>query len=60
MADNVSLNVVVTEIDGNVLAYFTENISAEAEQAVIDEALCNLCGTCVSVCPQGAIKQEDA
>jgi indolepyruvate ferredoxin oxidoreductase alpha subunit len=32
----------------------------ETEQAVIDETLCNLCGTCVSVCPQGAIKQEDA
>ncbi|MFW9786647.1 MAG: indolepyruvate ferredoxin oxidoreductase subunit alpha [Candidatus Thorarchaeota archaeon] len=31
----------------------------ETEQAVIDETLCNLCGTCVSVCPQGAIKQED-
>ncbi|MFX1439923.1 MAG: 4Fe-4S binding protein [Promethearchaeota archaeon] len=32
----------------------------ETEKAVIDETLCNLCGTCVSVCPQGAIKQEDA
>ena len=32
----------------------------ETEQAVIDETQCNLCGTCVSVCPQGAIKQEDA
>jgi len=32
----------------------------ETEQAVIDETLCNLCGTCVSVCPQGAIKREDA
>ncbi len=31
----------------------------ETEQAVIDETLCNLCGTCVSVCPQGAIKRED-
>ena len=30
----------------------------ETEKAVIDEALCNLCGTCVAVCPQGAIKQE--
>ena len=30
----------------------------ETEKAVIDETLCNLCGTCVSVCPQGAIKQE--
>ncbi|MFX1481905.1 MAG: indolepyruvate ferredoxin oxidoreductase subunit alpha [Promethearchaeota archaeon] len=30
----------------------------DTEQAVIDETLCNLCGTCVSVCPQGAIKQE--
>jgi indolepyruvate ferredoxin oxidoreductase alpha subunit len=35
-------------------------MDSETEQAVIDEALCNLCGTCVSVCPQGAIKQEDA
>ena len=32
----------------------------ETEQAVIDETLCNFCGTCVSTCPQGAIKQEDA
>jgi indolepyruvate ferredoxin oxidoreductase alpha subunit len=32
----------------------------ETEQAVIDEAQCNLCGICTSVCPQGAIKQEDA
>lgn len=30
----------------------------ETEKAMIDEALCNLCGTCVAVCPQGAIKQE--
>lgn len=34
-------------------------MDSETEQAVIDEALCNLCGTCVSVCPQGAIKQEE-
>ncbi|MHA1924282.1 MAG: indolepyruvate ferredoxin oxidoreductase subunit alpha [Candidatus Thorarchaeota archaeon] len=33
---------------------------SETEKAVIDETLCNLCGTCVSVCPQGAIKQEEA
>jgi indolepyruvate ferredoxin oxidoreductase alpha subunit len=32
----------------------------ETEKAVIDEALCNLCGTCVAVCPQGAIKQEES
>jgi indolepyruvate ferredoxin oxidoreductase alpha subunit len=32
----------------------------ETEKAMIDESLCNLCGTCVAVCPQGAIKQEDA
>ena len=31
----------------------------ETEMAVIDEKLCNFCGTCVSVCPQGAIKQEE-
>ncbi len=31
----------------------------ETEMAVIDETLCNFCGTCVSVCPQGAIKQEE-
>ncbi len=30
----------------------------ETEKAVIDETLCNLCGTCVAVCPQGAIKRE--
>ncbi|MGY5863322.1 MAG: indolepyruvate ferredoxin oxidoreductase subunit alpha [Candidatus Thorarchaeota archaeon] len=35
-------------------------LDPETEQAVIDETQCNLCGTCVSVCPQGAIKQEDA
>lgn len=33
--------------------------NTETEQAVIDETLCNFCGTCVSVCPQGAIKQEE-
>ena len=32
----------------------------DTEKAVIDETLCNLCGTCVSVCPQGAIKQEES
>jgi len=32
----------------------------ETEQAVIDETQCNLCGICTSLCPQGAIKQEDA
>lgn len=30
----------------------------ETEKAVIDENLCNLCGTCVAVCPQGAIRRE--
>ncbi|MHA2176837.1 MAG: indolepyruvate ferredoxin oxidoreductase subunit alpha [Candidatus Thorarchaeota archaeon] len=34
-------------------------MDSETEQAVIDETKCNLCGTCVSVCPQGAIKQEE-
>ena len=34
-------------------------MDSETEQAVIDETLCNLCGTCVSVCPQGAIKREE-
>ena len=31
----------------------------DTEKAVIDTTLCNLCGTCVSVCPQGAIRQEE-
>ncbi len=31
----------------------------ETGKAVIDETLCNLCGTCVEVCPQGAIKQKE-
>ncbi|MHA1480231.1 MAG: 4Fe-4S dicluster domain-containing protein, partial [Candidatus Thorarchaeota archaeon] len=31
----------------------------ETEKAVIDESQCNYCGTCVHVCPQGAIKQEE-
>ncbi len=35
-------------------------MNPDTEKAMIDEALCNLCGTCVSVCPQGAIKQEGA
>ncbi|TFF87025.1 indolepyruvate ferredoxin oxidoreductase subunit alpha [Candidatus Thorarchaeota archaeon] len=30
----------------------------ETGKAVIDDTLCNLCGTCVEVCPQGAIKQK--
>jgi indolepyruvate ferredoxin oxidoreductase alpha subunit len=34
-------------------------LDPENEQAVIDETLCNLCGTCVAVCPQGAIKQKE-
>ncbi|MHA2187578.1 MAG: thiamine pyrophosphate-dependent enzyme, partial [Candidatus Thorarchaeota archaeon] len=34
-------------------------LNPETEKAVIDQTLCNLCGTCVSVCPQGAIKQEE-
>ncbi|MGY5852932.1 MAG: indolepyruvate ferredoxin oxidoreductase subunit alpha [Candidatus Thorarchaeota archaeon] len=33
---------------------------SDTSKAVIDGTLCNLCGTCVSVCPQGAIKQEEA
>jgi indolepyruvate ferredoxin oxidoreductase alpha subunit len=31
----------------------------ETEKAVIDDTMCNLCGTCIAVCPQGAIKQEE-
>jgi indolepyruvate ferredoxin oxidoreductase alpha subunit len=34
-------------------------LNPENEQAVIDETLCNLCGTCTAVCPQGAIKQKE-
>nr|KXH72675.1 MAG: hypothetical protein AM325_01200 [Candidatus Thorarchaeota archaeon SMTZ1-45] len=34
-------------------------MDSETEQAIIDDTLCNLCGTCVSVCPQGAIKREE-
>lgn len=34
-------------------------LDPETEQAVIDETECNLCGICTSVCPQGAIMQED-
>jgi indolepyruvate ferredoxin oxidoreductase alpha subunit len=34
-------------------------LNPETEQAVIDETLCNFCGTCVAVCPQGAIKQKE-
>ncbi len=32
----------------------------ESGKAVIDETLCSICGTCASVCPQGAIKQKEA
>ena len=32
---------------------------SETGKAVIDETLCNFCGTCIFVCPQNAIKQED-
>ncbi|MGY5875548.1 MAG: indolepyruvate ferredoxin oxidoreductase subunit alpha [Candidatus Thorarchaeota archaeon] len=35
-------------------------LDPDTSKAVIDGTLCNLCGTCVSVCPQGAIKQEEA
>ncbi len=34
-------------------------LEPETEKAVIDDTQCNLCGTCVWVCPQGAIKQEE-
>ncbi|MFW9845505.1 MAG: indolepyruvate ferredoxin oxidoreductase subunit alpha [Candidatus Thorarchaeota archaeon] len=34
-------------------------LDPETGKAVIDETMCNLCGTCVSVCPQGAIQQEE-
>ncbi len=34
-------------------------LDSETEKAVIEETLCNLCGTCTDVCPQGAIKQEE-
>lgn len=34
-------------------------LDPETDKAVIDETMCNLCGTCVSVCPQGAIQQEE-
>ncbi len=32
-------------------------LNQETGQAAIDPALCNYCGSCVHVCPQGAIKQ---
>lgn len=31
---------------------------SDTGKAVIDDTLCNECGTCTSVCPQGAIDQE--
>jgi indolepyruvate ferredoxin oxidoreductase, alpha subunit len=31
---------------------------ALAGKAIIDEVICNRCGVCVNVCPQGAIKRE--
>ncbi len=33
-------------------------LDPETGKAMIDETLCNYCGTCVYVCPQKAIKQE--
>ncbi len=33
---------------------------ARAGKAVIDEVVCNRCGLCVKVCPQGAIKTEQS
>ncbi|MCK4961256.1 MAG: 4Fe-4S binding protein, partial [Anaerolineales bacterium] len=35
-------------------------LDTETGQAVIDQTMCNFCGTCIAVCPQGAIKQEGA
>ncbi len=32
---------------------------SDTGKAVIDAALCNSCGVCLSVCPQGAIKQKE-
>ncbi len=32
----------------------------DSGMAVIDSSLCNRCGVCSSVCPQGAIKQKEA
>ncbi len=43
----------------NRLACPAMYLDPETEKAVIDETQCNLCGTCVWVCPQGAIKQEE-
>ncbi|NWF94715.1 MAG: indolepyruvate ferredoxin oxidoreductase subunit alpha [Candidatus Thorarchaeota archaeon] len=31
----------------------------ESKKAMIDETMCNLCGVCASVCPQGAIRQKE-
>jgi len=31
----------------------------DSGKAVIDETLCNICGTCVAVCPQGAIRKGE-
>lgn len=32
---------------------------SETNKAVVDETLCNECGICAAVCPQGAINRED-
>lgn len=34
-------------------------LDTETGKAAIDEDLCNFCGTCVDVCPVGAIMQEE-
>lgn len=31
----------------------------ESGRALIDETLCNMCGSCVAVCPQGAIRKGE-
>ncbi len=35
-------------------------LDPETGKAMIDETLCNYCGTCTYVCPQKAIKQEES
>ena len=47
---------VVTDLDG-VIRHFPISRDEEKGKALVNEALCMGCGTCVATCPSNAIQQ---
>lgn len=58
------LKVQAEELERELAAVRSQMETAEARKphpvAVVDDALCTRCGTCVSVCPNDAIVMNDA